>query len=102
MTGDAWTVVILVGLATIVIKASGPVLAGGGELPPALARMAELLAPALLAALVATQTFGDGESLVIDERAAGIGAAGVAVALRAPILVVVVVAAAVTALLRAI
>jgi 2-succinyl-5-enolpyruvyl-6-hydroxy-3-cyclohexene-1-carboxylate synthase len=61
----------------------------------------DLLAPALLAALVATQAFGDDEALVLDERGAGLLAAGVAVLLRAPLLVVVMVAAGTAAGLRA-
>ena len=62
-----------------------------------------LLAPALLAALVVTETFGrpDG-ALEIDERAAGVAAAGGALAVRAPILLVIAIAAAVTALARAV
>jgi len=95
-----WLVVALVGLATVAIKASGPVLAADRRLPGPLGRVVDLLAPAVLAALVATQAFGDGKAVVIDERAAGIAVAGVAVALRAPILVVVAAAAATTALLR--
>jgi uncharacterized membrane protein len=101
VSGEALVVVALVGAATIAIKASGPVLVGAGGLPAPLARVVDLLAPAVLAALVATQALSDGEDLVIDERAAGVGAAGIAVALRAPVLVVVAVGAAVTALLRA-
>jgi Branched-chain amino acid transport protein (AzlD) len=62
----------------------------------------ELLAPALLAALVATGAFAEDESLVLDERGAGLAAAGVAVALRAPLLAVIVAAAVTAALLRAI
>lgn len=100
MNGDVWLLVAVVGLATIAIKASGPVLAGDG-LPPRLGRLTDLLAPAVLAALVATQTFAADERLVIDERAAGLGVAAVAVALRAPVLVTVVAAAVVTAALRA-
>jgi branched-subunit amino acid transport protein len=96
----AWAAVLGIGAATVAIKASGPVLAGGRELPGPLARVVDLLAPALLAALVATQTLGGDEELVIDERAAGVAAAGVAIAQRAPILVSVAAAAAVTALLR--
>jgi branched-subunit amino acid transport protein len=92
----AWTVVLVVGLATVAIKAAGPVLAGGRQLPQSSARVVNLLAPALLAALVATQAFSSEETLVLDERAAGLGVAGVAILLRAPLLVVVV-AAAVTA-----
>ncbi len=97
----AWTVVLVVGLATVAIKAAGPVLAGGRELPQSSARVVNLLAPALLAALVATQAFGSGERLAVDERAAGLGVAGVAILLRAPLLVVVVAAAATAAGLRA-
>jgi hypothetical protein len=60
-----------------------------------------LLAPALLAALVAISTFGGERAIVLDERALGVAAAGVAVGLKAPPLVVVIVAAIVTALARA-
>ena len=63
-------------------------------------RAAERLPIALLAALIAVSTFTDGRTLVLDERAAGVAAAGVAVVLRAPFLVVVAVACATTALLR--
>jgi branched chain amino acid efflux pump len=59
-------------------------------------RVAVLLPVALLAALIATQSFGEG----VDARAAGLGAAAVAIVRRAPFLVVVALAAASTALLR--
>jgi hypothetical protein len=59
-------------------------------------RVADLLPVALLAALIATQTFGEG----IDARAAGLAVAALALLVRAPFLVVVTVAAATTALLR--
>ena len=97
-----WLCVIVVGMATIAIKAGGPVLAGGRELPQGAARVVDLLAPALLAALVATQAFASHEALVLDERAAGLLAAGVAILLRAPLLVVVLIAATTAAGLRAI
>jgi branched-subunit amino acid transport protein len=95
-----WLCVLAVGLATIAIKASGPVLAAGRELPQSTARVVDLLAPAVLAALVATQAFATDEALVLDERAAGLLAGGVAILLKAPLLVVVLVAAATAALLR--
>jgi branched-subunit amino acid transport protein len=99
----AWWTVAIVGVATIAIKGSGPVLLGGRPLPPRFARIIGLLAPALLAALVAISTFGLGEhELAVDERALGVGAAAVAVALKAPALLVVIVAAVVTAVARAI
>jgi branched-subunit amino acid transport protein len=97
-----WLCVLVVGVATIALKATGPVLAAGRELPAGSARVVDLLAPALLAALVATQAFATDEELVIDERAAGLLAAGVAIVLRAPLLVVVLVAAATAAVLRAV
>jgi len=92
--------VLPVGAATIVLKASGPVLLGARRLPSALAGVLALLAPVLLAALVVTQTVGGDNELVLDARLAGVGAGGLAIALRAPLLVVVVVAAAATALAR--
>lgn len=61
-----------------------------------------VLAPvALLAALVAVQTFTNGRQPVLDARAAGLAAAGIALLLRAPFLVVVLAAVAVTAAVRA-
>jgi branched chain amino acid efflux pump len=96
-----WLCVLVVGVATVAIKASGPLLAAGRELPQGTARVVDLLAPALLAALVATQAFASDEELVLDERAAGLLAAGVAILMRAPLLVVVLVAAATAAGLRA-
>ena len=49
---DVWTVVAVVGGATILLKAAGPVLLGARSLPPTLDRVVMLLAPGLLAALV--------------------------------------------------
>jgi branched-subunit amino acid transport protein len=95
-----WLAVLVVGAATVALKAAGPVLAGERELPQGSSRVVDLLAPALLAALVATQAFATDESLVLDERAAGLVAGGVAILLKAPLLVVVLVAAATAALLR--
>lgn len=80
----------------------------GWSLPPRalehqrLQRFAAQLPFALLAALVVVQTFSRGHSLVVDARAAGLGAAGIAVLLRAPFIVVVVVAAATAAVVRAV
>ena len=96
----AWTAVLVVGLATIALKAAGPVLAGGRDLPLGSARVVNLLAPALLAALVATQAFASEEALVLDERGAGLVAAAGAILLKAPLVVVVLVAAVTAAGLR--
>lgn len=95
-----WTVIVLVGAATIAIKGAGPLLVGGRDLPPRALRVLRLLAPALLSALVVTSVFAGGGRLAVDERALGIAVAAVALWLRAPVLVVVALAAAVTALVR--
>jgi uncharacterized membrane protein len=97
---EAWIVVGLVGVATVGIKAAGPVLLGGRPLPPRLRAVVRLLAPAVLAGLVATGVLAIGQDLVVDARLVGLGAAVAALLLRAPVLAVVVVAAAATALAR--
>ena len=95
-----WLVVVVVGLATVAFKATGPVLLGRRALPPRVADVVGLLAPVLLAALVVTQTVGGDNELVLDARLAGVGAGVVAIAARAPLPVVVIVAAATTAIVR--
>jgi branched chain amino acid efflux pump len=97
---DVWLTVLLVGAFTVAFKASGPVLLGGRELPVRLADAFELLAPSLLAALVVTQALGEDGELVVDERLVGVGVAAVAIRLRAPLIVVMVLAAVSTALVR--
>lgn len=97
-----WTVVTVVGVATIAIKALGPVLLGGRPLPARLGRITTLLAPALLAALVAINTVGADRSLTVDARLLGVAAGAVAIWRHAPILVVILAAAATTALVRAV
>jgi len=98
---NAWVLVGVVGAGTIVLKGIGPLLLGGRRLPDRLTGVVSLLAPALLAALIVTQTFARGTALVVDARVAGIAAAVLAIALRAPILVVIVAAAAAAAVTRA-
>ena len=95
-----WIAVLGVGAATIALKATGPVLLGGKDLPSWLAGPVSLLAPAVLAAFVVTQTVAADREIVADARLIGLGAGAIAVALRAPILVVVIVAAAAAAVAR--
>lgn len=95
-----WIAIVAVAIANAAFKAVGPVMAGDRELPPRVNAVVALLTPALLAALVVTGTFGEGDHLVLDEKALGVGVAGIALALRAPILLAVVLAALVTALVR--
>jgi branched chain amino acid efflux pump len=98
---QTWLVVGLVGAGTIAIKAIGPVLLGGRPLPERLSSVIELLAPALLGALVAVQTFGSGQALAVDERVLGVAVAAIAIWRKAPLLLVVILATITTALARA-
>ena len=98
---QTWLVVGLVGAGTIAIKAIGPVLLGGRPLPERLSSVIELLAPALLGALVAVQTFGNGQALAVDERVLGVAVAAIAIWRKAPLLLVVILATLATAFARA-
>jgi branched-subunit amino acid transport protein len=97
----ALVVAVLSAIVTMAIKAAGPLVLGAHPLPASAQRMMALLAPSLLTALVVTNTFASGRHLVVDARAAGVAAAAICIALRAPILVAVIAAAVVTAGLRA-
>lgn len=96
-----WAAVIVGSLGAYLLKLAGYVIPASVMESPNLRRLTALLPIALLAALVGVQTFSTGTSLQIDARLAGLAAAIVALALRAPFLVVVIVAAATAALLRA-
>jgi branched-subunit amino acid transport protein len=97
---SAWTIVVAVGAATVALKAVGPVLLGGRQLPAVAVGATRLLAPTLLAALVITQVVAGSDGLAVDERSLGLTAAVIALLLRAPMLLVIVAAAATTALAR--
>lgn len=99
---EAWIVIVGLIVTTAVIRASGPVVLGGRELPPRALAVIGLMAPALLAALVATETLGgEGSELVVDERVIGLAGAGVVVFRGASVLSAVAVAVALTAGARA-
>ncbi|HEY9437586.1 MAG TPA: AzlD domain-containing protein [Streptomyces sp.] len=98
------TIWIAIGLTTVgcyLAKLLGLLVPAGILERPVVQRLAALLPVALLAALTAQQTFGDGQLLVLDARGAGLVAAVLALVLRAPFLVVVGAAVLVTAGARA-
>ena len=97
---DPWRLVVLIGAATILLRGAAPAVLAGRRLGPRAMATIELLPPALLAALVATQAFSTKSALVLDERALGLGAAIIALLLRAPLLVVIAAAAMTTAVAR--
>ena len=99
---QAWATVLVVGAGTIVLKAVGPVGVADRQLPDRVTGLLELIAPAILAALVVVETFGSGRSLVLDARLAGAAVGVVAVLLRAPLWAVVIAGGAATALVRAV
>jgi branched-subunit amino acid transport protein len=96
-----WIGILVASVGCYLLKLAGLSLPQRVLDAPLVRRAGVLLPIALLAALVAIQTFTDGVRLTVDARAAGLAAAVVALALRAPFLVVVITAAAVTAGLRA-
>lgn len=67
---------------------------------PRVFRVTEMLPAALLASLVILQTFASGTHLTLDARAAGLVVAIIALILRAPFIVVVILAAVTAAVLR--
>ena len=88
-------------VVTALIKGIGPFALGGRELPGWFASIVVLLAPALLAALVISSALADGRHLHVGADTAGVAVAGVVLARGASVIVGVVVAAGVTAALRA-
>ena len=97
---DAVLVVLLLGGATYLLKAAGPLLLGNRELPPRLGALASLVPAPLLAALVVVSVAVDAGSVVLDARAAGLAAAAVVLWRGGGFVPTIVAAAVVTAVLR--
>jgi hypothetical protein len=97
----AWIVVAVLSVGTALMRAAGPVAFGGRSLSGRGAGVVGLVAPALLGALVVYETVSaGGRGVELDARRVGLAAALVALALRLPLIAVVLVAAAATALAR--
>lgn len=97
-----WTSIVVLAVVNFVIKAAGPVLLGGRELPPPVLDVIALLAPAILAALVFVGTFSEDDRLRVDAQTAGVAVAGVAFVLRVPMVAAIALGAVTAAVLRAI
>jgi uncharacterized membrane protein len=95
-----WTGVVAASVACYGLKLAGLSLPQRWLTDVRVQKIVPLIPIALLASLVATQTFSTGRHLVLDVRAAALAVAVVAVLLRAPFLVVVAAGAATAALLR--
>lgn len=98
----SWTLVLVLAAGAYACKVLGFVVFGGRSLPPVAQRCLALIPAALIAALVMNDTFTSGQELVLDARAVGVGCAALAAWRRAPLIVVIVVGAAATALVRAV
>lgn len=97
-----WVTIVLLAAATYGLKSFGPLVLGGDRsLPPRLTRLADDLPAPLLAALVAISAFASGDSWSVDARAVGLVVAAIALWRKLPFVVVVIAAAAATALVRA-
>ncbi|MGH3368467.1 MAG: AzlD domain-containing protein [Nocardioidaceae bacterium] len=95
-----WTAILLTALGCYLLKLAGLSIPGAVLEHPVVHRVADLMPVALLAALVAVQVLADGPGLSPDARLVGLGAAVVALLLRAPFIVVVLVAALAAAFAR--
>ena len=101
MSGTAlWAAVIAGSVGCYLLKLAGLSVPASWVEQPWVARVVDFVPAALLAALVAVQGLTSGHDLVIDGRLAGLAAAAVALALRAPFIVVLVVAGATGALVH--
>jgi len=99
MTGTAlWAAVLAGGLGCYLLKRAGLSVPAAWVEQPWVARVVDFVPAALLAALVAVQAATSGNHLVLDGRLVGLAVAAVALALRAPFVVVLVLAGAAGAL----
>ena len=98
----AWQIVILASIACLALKATGYLVPAKAFEHPTVARTANLLTVALLAALIAVQTLGAGQGIQVDARVPAVAVAAGLYALKVPFVVVVIAAAAVAALIRAV
>jgi hypothetical protein len=95
-----WLLIAVLAIGTVLMKTIGPVLAGGRQPPAPLTRVIALVAPAVISALIVTGTFTQGQQLIIDARTAGVGVGAVALWLRVPAVLAMLMAVIICAVLR--
>ena len=96
-----WGIILALAAFAYGCKVVGLVVIGGRTLPAVVTRCLALIPAAMVAALVVKDTFSIGDELQLDARAAGLAAAVIAAWRKAPLLVVILAGAGVTAALRA-
>ncbi len=95
-----WAAVLTASVGCYLLKLAGLSVPAAWVEQPWVARVVDFVPAALLAALVAVQALSSGNDLVLDGRLVGLAAAALALALRAPFIVVLVVAGAAGALVH--
>jgi branched-subunit amino acid transport protein len=101
MSGTAlWVAVLAASIGCYLLKLAGLSVPAAWVEQPWVARFVDFVPAALLAALVAVQALASGQQLVVDGRLVGLAVAAVALALRAPFIVVLVLAGAAGALVH--
>lgn len=97
----SWHIILIASAATLALKLVGHFVPAGFLERERPARIADLLTVALLAALIAVQTLGVGQEIVVDARVPALIVAAALYALRVPFVIVVAIAALVAAGIRA-
>ena len=98
---QVWVLILGCAAITVLIKACGPVLLGGRDLPSWFTRVIVLMAPTLLCALVVTSVLASGRSWSVGAHTVGVAVAAVMLWRRMSLVLSVAVAVAITAGLRA-
>ncbi len=99
-SGTLWAVVLAGSLGCYLLKLAGLSVPAAWVERPWVMRMVTFVPAALLAALVAVQAVASGQDLVVDGRLAGLAVAALTLALRAPFIVVLLLAGATGALVH--
>lgn len=97
---NLWAIVLLASFGVFAVKLLGYLVPATLMARPTPTRIANLLTVAMLAALVAVQTLGVGQSIVLDARIPAVLVAAGLFALRVPYVIVVLIAGVVAVLLR--
>jgi len=95
-----WTAIFALAAGVYAMKALGPIITRGRDLPARWQAVTGLVAVPMLAALIVVQTVTDGPRFVLDPRLPAVAVAGVAVWRGASLGSTVVVAAATSAVLH--
>ena len=96
----SWSLIFALAAISYGLKLLGSVIIGQRTMPPVLERCLLLIPAALLAGLIAKDTFTVGHSIVLDARAAGVAVAAIATWRKLPFAVIIVLGVGTTALIR--